>query len=85
MTNTSKLTGAALAILAAGALMNVGTAPAHAAEGKMVHCEGVNACKGHNDCKTATNACKGQASCKGTGFVALTSEQCEKVGGKAGK
>ena len=30
---------------------------------KLVHCSGVNSCKGHNDCKTAKNACKGQGSC----------------------
>ena len=23
----------------------------------LVHCYGVNVCKGHNDCKTANNAC----------------------------
>ena len=47
------------------------------ATGEMVHCAGVNsckgtsdcksagnACKGHNACKTAKNACKGQGSCK---------------------
>jgi len=28
----------------------------------LVHCFGINICKGHNDCKTATNACKGMAS-----------------------
>lgn len=48
----------------------------------LVHCYGVNVCKGHNACKTAENACAGQASCKGTGFVAMPSKACADVGGK---
>ena len=49
-----------------------------------VPCAGVNACKGMNDCHTATNACKGQASCKGTGWVSLPASTCTNIGGKAG-
>ena len=49
----------------------------------LVHCSGVNMCKGHNDCKTATNACAGHASCKGTGFVATTAKSCDDIGGKS--
>ncbi len=52
--------------------------------GSQVHCYGVNACKGHNDCKTADNACKGHGSCKGKGFVGLPAASCSNVGGKAG-
>lgn len=48
------------------------------------HCFGVNACAGHNDCKTAKNACAGHASCKGTGFVAMPAKACNDVGGKTG-
>ncbi|MDP2561904.1 hypothetical protein [Psychrobium sp. 1_MG-2023] len=47
----------------------------------LVHCYGVNICKGHNDCKTATNACKGMASCQGLGFVATTAASCKDIGG----
>jgi len=50
----------------------------------LVHCYGVNVCKGHNDCKTATNACAGHASCKGTGFVAVPMKACGDVGGNTG-
>jgi len=50
----------------------------------LVHCFGINICKGHNDCKTATNACNGMASCQGTGFVATTAASCKDVGGKLG-
>jgi uncharacterized membrane protein len=42
----------------------------------------VNACNGHNDCKTASNACKGQGACKGQRFVALPSKACADVGGE---
>ncbi len=55
-----------------------------AAQANMTHCMGVNSCKGHNDCKTASNACKGHGSCKGQGFVALPAATCAKVGGTAG-
>ncbi len=83
MEHTKKMTGAALAVAAAGLLMTAVATPAVAAEeGKKVHCEGVNACKGNNDCKTAKNACKGQGACKGHGFVEMTKEQCTKIGGK---
>jgi hypothetical protein len=50
----------------------------------LVHCYGVNVCKGHNDCKTANNACGGHASCKGTGFVSTTAKSCSDIGGKVG-
>lgn len=50
----------------------------------LVHCYGVNVCKGHNDCKTANNACGGHATCKGTGFVTTTAKSCDDIGGKVG-
>ena len=84
--NKSSL-GAALAIAAAGMLGGAGSvaqAESAAATGNqtdLVHCYGVNACKGHNDCKTAENACGGHASCKGHGFVAMPSKACGDVGG----
>ena len=74
MKTTQKLTGAALAMAAAGLLMSATVTTVSAAEGKTVHCEGVNACKGHNDCKSAKNACKGLGECKGTGHVDMSKE-----------
>lgn len=50
----------------------------------LVHCYGVNVCKGHNDCKTAENACAGHASCKGTGFVSAPAKSCKDIGGTIG-
>lgn len=50
----------------------------------LIHCNGVNICKGHNDCGTANNSCAGHASCKGTGFVAMPAKACADVGGEAG-
>ena len=81
--NISKTTGAALAIATASVFAAV---PMTAFAGKeaKVHCYGVNKCKGHNDCKTATNACKGHASCKGQGFVSMSKRACDHVGGKVG-
>ena len=46
-------------------------------DAKLVHCYGVNSCKGKSECATATNECSGQNSCKGKGFLMLTQEECE--------
>ncbi|MFQ3206724.1 MAG: hypothetical protein ACI9IT_000863 [Glaciecola sp.] len=82
----ANLSGAALALAMAslsGLTMahETSTAPMAAGQTDLVHCYGVNVCKGHNDCKTADNACGGQASCKGTGFVGMPSKACADVGG----
>ena len=86
---TPKMTGVALALAAAGLISgcqttgeSVETAAASAATTDLVHCYGVNVCKGHNDCGTADNSCGGQASCKGSGFVAMPSKACGDVGGQ---
>lgn len=84
--NGKQMTGAALALAAAGlfgALPAVGSEGATASE---VHCYGINACKGQNDCATDTNGCKGQGSCKGKGWVTKESAQaCKDAGGTVGK
>ena len=81
----AKLTGAAMAIAAAGMFATVPASAMSEGTDSKVHCYGVNKCKGHNDCKTANNACKGHASCKGQGFVSMSNHACEEVGGKVGK
>ncbi|MCL1039312.1 hypothetical protein L2725_19530 [Shewanella corallii] len=82
------LSGAAMAVAMAGlagcnsTAESSSAAPAVAGKTDLVHCYGVNVCKGHNDCKTATNACGGHGSCKGSGFVAMPSKSCADVGGE---
>lgn len=82
-----KITGVALALAAAGLISGCettgssATATAAADTTDLVHCYGVNVCKGHNDCGTANNDCAGHASCKGNGFVAMPSKACGDVGG----
>jgi hypothetical protein len=61
-----------------------GHATGSVSKADLVHCYGVNACAGHNDCKTANNACAAKASCKGKGFVAMPAKACKDVGGKKG-
>ncbi|NQD37985.1 hypothetical protein HPT27_13215 [Permianibacter sp. IMCC34836] len=78
----NKTSAAAFAIAAAGMFAVV---PAVQASDKDmgVQCWGVNACKGHNDCKTDKNACKGHGECKGQGWVQEKSEKdCTDKGGK---
>ena len=79
----SAAAGAALAIAAAG--MFAGVATQVQAADAQVHCYGVNACKGQNDCKTKDHACKGQGSCKGQGFLSMSKSMCDEKGGKVGE
>jgi hypothetical protein len=72
------LASAAAALFVAGA-----AAPGHAAEEAKIKCEGVNSCKGHSDCKTATSECAGKNSCKGKGYLKLTAEECEAAKARA--
>jgi uncharacterized membrane protein len=83
MSTSTKATGLALA-LAAASLMGTAAVQAAPSESANVHCYGVTACKGHNDCKTAENACKGQAACKGHGFVSIPAATCDHMGGTVG-
>ena len=86
MSLITKSTGTALAIAAASLVGCAGYATDKSASASNdVHCYGVNKCKGHNDCKTATNACKGHAACKGQGFVMMSAKACDDVGGSVGK
>jgi hypothetical protein len=63
-----------------------GTAQAgdEGAEAK-VKCEGVNSCKGHGECKTATNECAGKNECRGHGFVMMSAAECDAAKAKAAK
>lgn len=86
-----KATGlaASAALFALGTMASAATPPAGStgtAVGKddMVHCYGVNSCKGQADCKTSLNACKGQNSCKGHGFKTLGASACLSKGGVIG-
>jgi hypothetical protein len=79
------ISGAALALAAAGLASTMMSSPVQAAatsKVKLQHCAGVNSCKGHNDCGTASNACGGKGSCKGQGWVSATGAACSAMGGK---
>lgn len=73
---------ASQAALLAASLAIAPVAHAEAAKtAKVVHCYGINTCKGTSDCATAHNSCKGQNTCKGTGFKAESKDQCMADGG----
>ncbi len=73
------LATAAAALFLAGAATTITPSPVQAAD---VKCVGINACKGHGECKTASNECKGLNSCKGHGWVSTASaEECTSKGG----
>jgi hypothetical protein len=69
-------------VAAVMAISNFAAAPlAAAADAKVVHCYGVNSCKGTSDCKTAQNECRGQNTCKSHGFKEMTTKACTDAGG----
>ena len=81
MNTANKITGLALAAAAAAMFTMAPVAQAAKHEG-MVHCTGVNGCKGKSECKTASNACKGQNSCKGKGMQSMSEKDCKAKSGK---
>ena len=88
MESTKKLqtlSGAALAVAAAGLFLTAGVARVASADDAKIHCTGVNACKGKAECKSAKNECKGQNACKGQGYMSLSEKDCKAKGGKAEK
>jgi uncharacterized membrane protein len=72
-------TAALLAISGAGVVAHA--APAKA-DKEVVHCYGINTCKGTSDCATAKTSCKGQNECSGQGFVSKTAKECVAAGGR---
>jgi uncharacterized membrane protein len=77
-TSGAVLAAAALGFAIAGATLAV---PASAAS--EIKCAGINACKGHSECNTATSSCKGQNACKGQGWLPTASKaECVAKGGK---
>ena len=76
--------GVLIASAAAGLILG-GAVLARADEksgGEMIHCAGINACKGQAACAGAGNSCAGQNSCKGKGWVETSKDDCMKKGGK---
>lgn len=85
----NRVSGITLAAAAAALFTSVSAPVAFAADGAkpaMVHCMGINSCKGQSQCKTASNACAGQNSCKGHGWLpTATAKECADKGGKVEK
>ena len=76
----------AIGFAAAAAMIALSSAtvssPALAKGGaSVVHCYGVNSCKGQSDCKSGNHDCTGQNDCKGQGFKELSSKTCKAKGG----
>jgi hypothetical protein len=71
-----KISGAAIAVAAAGLLFTAGVGSVSAADEAKIHCAGVNACKGKSECKSAKSECKGQNACKGQGVTSMSEKEC---------
>ena len=74
----------ALAAMASAATPPSGSSGMALGQADIVHCYGVNSCKGSADCKTTAHECKGMNSCKGHGFKALSAGTCLTKGGTIG-
>lgn len=74
------IAGAVAGLFASGAAVAKDAKPKEAA--KVIHCGGVNECKGKGACSGADNACKSQNSCKGKGFIETTAKDCKDKGGQ---
>jgi hypothetical protein len=75
MTKRSAVLAAAAAAIFVSGAATQSVASSH--EGEMVHCDGVNSCKGQSACKTDHSACNGQNECAGKGWVEMSAEECE--------
>lgn len=84
MTLASTAAMIALSSLAHAAPAPAGSTGAAIGGSDMVHCYGVNSCKGSADCKTTMHECKGMNTCKGHGFKAMAAGQCLTRGGTIG-
>ena len=49
--------------------------------GKLVHCEGINSCKGQGACGGAGHDCAGKNECKGKGWIDVSERECKAKGG----
>ena len=82
----TKMKGAIIAAAVASLFVARGALADHhegeAKEAKKVHCHGVNECKGHGKCGTATHDCAGKNACKGKGWISLSSDECKSRGGE---
>lgn len=81
MNDMRKLSGIALTALAA-ALFTVAPLAADKNEATTGKCYGVNSCKGKSSCRSSAHGCKHQNACKGQGYVTVSKEVCEQIGGK---
>jgi len=79
--DTCNLNGLALATLAA-ALFATAPMAADQPSGTPGKCYGVNACKGKSSCRASGHGCKSQNACKGQGFVMVTKDTCDQIGGR---
>ena len=80
MITRRKFASIALATTAAG-MFGAVSGQALAREEAKVKCWGSNACKGKSECKSPGGDCKGKNDCKGQGFVEMSRQACEAIGG----
>jgi uncharacterized membrane protein len=73
---------ASAAIIAVAAASASTAAFAQSPSAEVVHCYGINTCKGTSDCKTAKSECRGHNDCKAQGFKELTAKACTDAGGR---
>jgi hypothetical protein len=61
------------------------TEPSKEKVAAMVHCGGINECKGKSLCATDKTSCAGANACKGQGWIDVSADDCTAKGGKVVK
>lgn len=47
----------------------------------LVHCAGINSCRGKAECYTASTTCGGLNKCRGQGWIRVPKKECAERGG----
>ena len=68
--NNKILMGAAVLGLTLGS--QVHASDTEKPKSEVIHCKGINSCKGTGDCGGKAHSCAGQNSCKGKGWKKMT-------------
>ena len=76
------LVGTAMTAGSASAAAKKAKTKAKAIKMEVVHCYGVNACKGKGECGGKNHECAGANACKGQGWLNVSREECSSKGGQ---
>lgn len=80
-TKNNALLGAVIAGLMGAAVMAAPASAKSMKAPKMIHCFGVNKCKGFGSCSGQGHSCAGMNSCKGQSWLPMPKKSCQALAG----